>query len=1100
MSGKSSVEAVLNRASERERVFDWVGSAELCRTALGMVSTQDISKVGGILERAGYGFFRAGLQADSVDEFVKRMRLSTESYEKAAEVLAQIAPAKAEYCRAMARYSDYWAAEDAAEKKRLLDDCRRLLKEALDGFVVAGDPLGYGEAFHRLAFCLWDRTFFVESLRENNEIVEEAVRYGQTAVTKLSEAGSVDELAWAYTMASCFMILNLYYFEERKTEFLSLISEYLKKAGELRDRIEDVYFQFFLDWTLCVDGFIVKGDLQVASKWAHNLLPHAERARDHYLLAGAYHALNYFADMAATTEEDPDKKKEQHNLAIKLAEESIRQNLLIYRYDWVSTVYQNWLVESHSRLAELETSLEEKRALLKRAVEAGHKGNEYAQLSGSLGQIAGISHVLSKALYFLSETETNADEKKRLLGEALELRKKHIEISSQLEPPNQWTAGLSQNYLALIKTDLAEMEKFDEQKRRLLEEAVSSMEKCIAACTRYVEAVVVKPLQWHFGVLGWYHDWFGEVLDRLYALTKDEKIINKAIEVSQGAAQVYQRAGMPSRVAEAYWRAARLHDQLGEYVKSAEDFESASRNYQLVAERIPQLKEFYQEHALYMQAWSEIQKARNHHSRQDYGLAKEHYEKAAAIHKTLQQWDYLAPNYSAWAHVEEAEDLSRREQSEEALHIFEHAVRLFTETQKSLQTELSKIENVDERTMATKLVKATDLRREYCVGRIALEDAKILDKKGDHYSSSEKYGAAAATFEKILHALESEQDRKEFKLILTLSKAWQKMTQAEAETSPTLYNDASQLFEEARELSPSEKAKTLALGHSRFCRALEAGTKFADTRDSAEHAIAVQHLESASNYYIKAGFQTASEYAKATKQLFDAYVYMDNAEKETDPDKKAKLYAMAEKVLQTSAGSYMKAEHPEKREQVLRLLEKVKEERELALSLSEVLHAPSIVSATTAFTTPNPNYETAVGLDRFEHADIQANVIIRQKTIKVGEDLAMEIELVNAGKGPAQLIKLAEVIPEGFELTEKPEIYRVEDSFLNMKGKRLDPLKTEEVKLVLKPKVQGVFPLKPKILYLDENGKYKSHEPEALTITVKELGISGWIKGPREKP
>jgi hypothetical protein len=55
----------------------------------------------------------------------------------------------------------------------------------------------------------------------------------------------------------------------------------------------------------------------------------------------------------------------------------------------------------------------------------------------------------------------------------------------------------------------------------------------------------------------------------------------------------------------------------------------------------------------------------------------------------------------------------------------------------------------------------------------------------------------------------------------------------------------------------------------------------------------------------------------------------------------------------------------------------------------------------------------------------------------------------------------------------------------------------EEVKLVLKPRVQGVFPLKPTILYLDENGKYKSHEPEPVTITVKELGIKGWIKGER---
>jgi len=112
----------------------------------------------------------------------------------------------------------------------------------------------------------------------------------------------------------------------------------------------------------------------------------------------------------------------------------------------------------------------------------------------------------------------------------------------------------------------------------------------------------------------------------------------------------------------------------------------------------------------------------------------------------------------------------------------------------------------------------------------------------------------------------------------------------------------------------------------------------------------------------------------------------------------------------------------------------------------------------------------------------------------------VEIELVNAGKGPALLTKIAEVVPKGFDLTEKPDVYRVEDSYLNMKGKRLDPLKTEEVKLVLKPKAQGVFSLKPKVHFLDENGKYKLHEPEPVTVTVKELGISGWLKGPREKP
>ncbi len=212
-------------------------------------------------------------------------------------------------------------------------------------------------------------------------------------------------------------------------------------------------------------------------------------------------------------------------------------------------------------------------------------------------------------------------------------------------------------------------------------------------------------------------------------------------------------------------------------------------------------------------------------------------------------------------------------------------------------------------------------------------------------------------------------------------------------------------------------------------------------------------------------------------------------------DKKTKLFILAEKVLQASADTYLKAELAGKKEQVLGLLEKVKKERELAVSITEVLHAPSMVPITSSFNAPTSTSERAVGLERFEHADVQASVIARQRSMNVGEELDLEIELVNAGKGPAQLMKVEELVPEGFELTGKPEPYRVEDSYLNMKGRRLDPLKTEEVKLVLTPKVQGQFTLKPRILYLDENGKYKSHEPEPIEITVKELGLSGWLRG-----
>jgi tetratricopeptide (TPR) repeat protein len=637
-----------------------------------------------------------------------------------------------------------------------------------------------------------------------------------------------------------------------------------------------------------------------------------------------------------------------------------------------------------------------------------------------------------------------------------------------------------------------------ETKKRLFQEAVIDLENALGYAAKelahYEQKGSARSLYPTIARDQFVH---GNLLIRLYEFTCDKEHLRKAVEAFEDTAESYEKSDNASRVAEAYWKSAQVYDTLGQHLKSAESFTNASKYYERAANKILQLRDFYDDHARYMQAWCEIERARHHHARQEYGLAEEHFEKAATIHKSLKQWSYMAPNYSAWAQVEHAEELSRREQSEETIQAFQQAARLFQETKTSLQTELSDIENLNEKQVADNMIEATDLRNQYCVGRIALEEAKIFDKKGDHYSSSERYDSASRIFEEITKALESEQDKKELKLITTLSQAWAKMTEAEAEESPKLYAEASRLFDNAKELSPTEKTRMLASGHSHFCRALEKGIEFADTKEQVLHDAFVQHLEIASNYYVKAGFRNASEYARATKLLFDAYAFMDNAQRETDPEKKAKLCIMAEKVLQTSAGSFMVAEHPEKREQVLRLLEKVKEERELALSLSDVLHAPTIVSTTNAFTTPTPNQENSVGLERFENADVQVNAIVRKKELKVGEDFEFEIELANAGKGSALLIKLMGIIPEGFDLKQKPESYRIEDENLNMKGKRLQSMKTEEMKFVLRSKMQGIFELKPRILYLDENGKYETHEPRPVLITVKELGIKGWLKGER---
>ena len=196
-------------------------------------------------------------------------------------------------------------------------------------------------------------------------------------------------------------------------------------------------------------------------------------------------------------------------------------------------------------------------------------------------------------------------------------------------------------------------------------------------------------MTYHFTlILGVSSITYGELLNRLYGLTNSNEHQRKAIKAFEEAAESYQKLNLLSRIAECCWKTARGYDALGEHLNAAKNFNLASNNYKNAAEKIPQLKSFYQDHALYMQAWSEIEKARHHHDRQEYGSAKEHFEKAAELHRFLKQWGYLEPNYCAWAQVEKAEELSRREQSEEAIKAFEQAASLFSETKKSLQTQL----------------------------------------------------------------------------------------------------------------------------------------------------------------------------------------------------------------------------------------------------------------------------------------------------------------------------------------------------------------------------------------------------------------------------
>ena len=972
MSQREEVEEVLDKAGVLEEKHDWAKAKILYEQALRVVREGDFWRRGEVQERIGYSLYRAAFQAKTQREFKRRMRLSSEAYEAAAKLFDESKDSerhgKTDFCRARALYIRSWFV-DGSKRKVLLNECWRLLKIALKASKKTGNLSGIGRLCNELLHCLYEKSLIEWKRRQLNRIVVEAVEHGETAIDALSKIRDEKELATAYSLTSlhCFYAANISELEEKKREFSQKCLSYAQKALELSKKAGDKYLTGLSNWAAATATLYFSDNITSSLEHAEKMLQQGRTIQDNYMIGVANYQLAFINIWKMRIEEDPDNKREEGEKAIQYAEDAIRHLRIVNNNFFVGNTP---IAESYSELAsEVETNREKKRSLLEKAVKAGRENLQHAELSASPDALGSSLTELSKALYLLSKMETKIGEKKTLLEEASKHRQRFIEIVEKMYPSNYWVHGYGQHYLALIKAELAKTDP--KRKREFLEEAASNMDNCLKLVEKWAKLYPQKRI---FAMLGKYYDRFGGIINQLYWLSEDEKVLEEAIEAYGRAVNTYDRAELPSRVAEAHWNIAQLHDRLGEHMKASESFRTASEVYTASAEKTDRLKDFYSDYATYMQAWSGIEKAKHQHARERYDQSKDHYQQAAKLHQSSKRWSYLAPNYSAWARLEKAEEFSRKEKTEEAIRNFQQALELFNKAKDSIQTETEKIENIDEKEMAIALIRASNTRRRYCQARIHLEEAKTLDRRGEHDLSSKKYGSAAETLRKIIEGLESEHARKELRPIMCLCEAWQKMALAEEKTSPELYIEASQLFEQAKKFSLNRRTSLLALGNSSFCRVLAAGTRFEITLDTATYSMAKQHIESAANSYLKAGFKSASEYTKATQRLFDAYMYTNNAERETDPVKRVRYYQMAEKVLQSSVDLYRKSRHPEKSQETQRILEKVREGRRFAASLKEVLHTPPITSTTASFTTPNPTHEKAVGLEGFEHANIQAQL------------------------------------------------------------------------------------------------------------------------------
>jgi len=115
--------------------------------------------------------------------------------------------------------------------------------------------------------------------------------------------------------------------------------------------------------------------------------------------------------------------------------------------------------------------------------------------------------------------------------------------------------------------------------------------------------------------------------------------------------------------------------------------------------------------------------------------------------------------------------------------------------------------------------------------------------------------------------------------------------------------------------------------------------------------------------------------------------------------------------------------------------------------------------------------------------------VVDRSEIAVGETSQLRVELVNAGRAHAVLVRVSELTPSRFGVELIGEKYRVEDGVISLKGLRLNPFDTAEIPVLLKTNRPGEFVIQPRIHYLDEQGRYRQHQPQPVTITVQDLSV-----------
>jgi hypothetical protein len=646
-----------------EKQYRWLEAVKRYKRALEREDSR-LSRAR-LSERIGLCYHRAAYQSKTNQEFKSRVAESLQQYAQAkvlyVEANHETSRALKQQCEAQIRLLESWLRNDPQERRVLLDESLEAENEAIQGWGIIGEASGYREAVNEYLATLYFRLELIRDYEEAAHLLEEAMEHADKAITMADGDQEQPELVWTRHLISLILLdkpMEVYGSIKKQQEFMKISFDNAERAHREAARLGDVYLVGRTSGVLSYITFEINGDLEASLKLAEAQLDSAEKTGDTLLKAQGYELLGYLtAWKTNTTDEDPETQISENEIARQYTEKAISYYEVVSKP--VAYAYINH-VGSYYHLARNENDIEKKLDVLREGVEIARRDLEKAKKSGSQLGALFILNELSHLLIGLIRYEKGEEEKRRLIDEATSTVDELIEVSTRVQPFRYWNHSVFKFQSARLKIEYSRIEKDQEKRVTLLKEALQEGEECAELGKIHLETNPSRALFLDYAV-GLRQ--MGELLEYLYNVTKDTGYLDKATDIYREMLKTYQENELLSRVAETHWKTANVKNRLGLYTESAEEFEQAAQCYDDTAEKIPHLKDFYTEYSNYMRAWSEIKKAKQHNLEKEYGHVQEHYEKAAELHGRTSRWGYLSTNYSAWARLAEAEALSQDDRS-----------------------------------------------------------------------------------------------------------------------------------------------------------------------------------------------------------------------------------------------------------------------------------------------------------------------------------------------------------------------------------------------------------------------------------------------------